>query len=205
MSTNNSISQWIHNLKGRDAEAAQKLWDRYAERLLEQARKRLGSAPKRILDEEDIALSVFHSLCRGAEAGRFEDIKNRDDLWWLLLAITKQKAVDHVRRETALKRGGGRVHTETCLTHDLNGNGEFTLDQLVSEEPTPEFLVSLEEQNELLLARLRDEKLRIIAVSRVEGYTVAEIANDLSISTRSVERKLQLIRSSWAEVFSSGG
>lgn len=197
-----SISEWIIGLRDADAEAAQELWNRYADRLVDLARRRLGNAPKRAADEEDIALSVFHSLCRGAESGRFDDIKNRDDLWWLLLAITKQKTVDYMRRETAQKRGGGQVQAESGFSHDDDGSKGFTLDHLVGQEPTPEFLVSLEEQNERLLGRLRDDKLRKIAVSRIEGYTVAEIATDLSISTRSVERKLQLIRSAWAEELS---
>src|SRR4051794_28659879 len=92
-----SVSQWIAHLKEGKAEAARQLWERYALRLVEVARKRLGDAPKRLADEEDVAASVFHSVCRGAAAGRFQDINNRDELWWVLLAITKKKVVDHLR------------------------------------------------------------------------------------------------------------
>src|SRR5262245_41905555 len=115
MSAPQSVSQWIAHLKEGNADAAQRLWERYAMRLVELARRRLKDAPKRVADEEDVAASVFHSLCRGAAAGRFENVKNRDDLWWLLLAITKQKSVDLVRRETAQKRGSGYVQSESGL------------------------------------------------------------------------------------------
>jgi hypothetical protein len=73
----------------------------------------------------------------------------------------------------------------------------------VSDAPTPEFLVSLEEQHNRLLGLLRDDRLRQIAVFRIEGFTVPEIAVDLCLSTRSIERKLQLIRGVWSQELQS--
>ncbi|WP_428308159.1 ECF-type sigma factor [Lacipirellula sp.] len=192
-----SVSQWIASLKANDALAAQRLWDRYSANLIECARHKLGAAPKGMADEEDIAQNVFRSVCRGAAAGRFADVKDRDDLWWLLLAITKQKVVDHVRRESAQKRGGGKVAREGTLASP-HAEEIFTLDWLVGDEPTPDYVVMLDEQNSRLFAQLRDDGLRLIAQCRIEGYTVPEIAVRLSISKRSVERKLQLIRRAWS-------
>src|SRR4051794_14685985 len=96
-----SISEWIGRLKTGDAEAAQNLWDRYAQALVKAARKKLGDVPRTVADEEDVAQSVFSSICRGAAAGRFSDVRSRDELWWLLLSTTTQKVVDHIRRELA--------------------------------------------------------------------------------------------------------
>lgn len=197
MSPETSVSQWIAGLKANEAEAAQKLWSRYVGRLVELAKKRLGKVPKGIADEEDIAQSVFRSVCRGAAAGRFDDVTNRDELWWLLLAITRMKVTDHIRRETAQKRGHGRVMSEGALSH--NNYVRFTLDGLAGEAPTAEFLVMLDDESRRLLGQLRDDQLRRVAVCRIEGYTVAEIAAELSVSTRSVERKLKLIRKKWSE------
>jgi RNA polymerase sigma factor (sigma-70 family) len=193
-----SVSQWIADLKEGQADSAQQLWERYSSQLVELARRRMKSVPKRVADEEDIAASIFHSLCRGAAAGRFQDVKKRDDLWWLLLAITRQKVVDHIRRETAQKRGGGFTRLEFAG----NGNADskdFGLDQLVGPGPTPEFVVMLQEQHERLLSMLRDDCLRQIAGYRIEGFTVAEIAEKLRLSVRSIERKLKLIRAAWAK------
>lgn len=192
-----SVSDWIEGLRIGDELAAHRLWERFSAVLVEQARRRLGDVPKAMSDEEDIAISVFRSICRGAAAGRFNDVKNRDDLWWLLLAVTKQKVVDHIRRETAQKRGGGRVTTVASI-YDEQGNNAFALDWLIGHEPSPDFLVMLEEQSKRLLGLLHDEQLRSVAVSRIEGYTVPEIAAHLDLSTRSVERKLQRIRQIWA-------
>jgi RNA polymerase sigma factor (sigma-70 family) len=198
-----SVSQWIANLKEGDAEAAQRLWERYAMRLVGLARRRMKDAPKQAADEEDIAASVFSSLCRGAAAGRFSNVQDRDELWWLLLAITKQKTVDHIRRESAQKRGAGRTYTESNSSEDEQGRRCLALDQIVGYEPTPEYVVMLQEQHQRLLSLLRDDGLRKIAVCRIEGFTISEIADDLQVSTRSVERKLKLIRDSWARELSS--
>ena len=193
MSSDGSVSRWIYGLKAGEAEAAQRLWERYAEQLVSLARQRLGSAPRSVVDEEDVVQTVFSTICRGATEGRFNDVKNRDELWWLLVAITRHNVADHMRRECALKRGGGRVHPESQLTIDADGKSAF--DIITGGDPTPDFLAMLDEQFQRLLGLLRDDRLREIAIMRFEGYTVAEIAEKHAIACRAVERKLQLIRS----------
>jgi DNA-directed RNA polymerase specialized sigma24 family protein len=53
-----------------------------------------------------------------------------------------------------------------------------------------------------LLALLPDEQLRRIAGRRLAGYKNAEIAKELGVIERTVERRLQLIRSLWSEEIS---
>ena len=147
-------------------------------------------------DEEDVVLSVFGSIWRGAIEGRFTNISNRDELWWLLLGITKRKAVDHIRRETAQKRYL-QTRSDSQRATPAAESDIYSLDDLVSSTPTPEFLVSLEEQYTRLLGLLRDDHMREIVSLRIEGRTIAEIAQRMSIGQRAVERKLQLIREKW--------
>src|SRR6478672_9490680 len=87
-----SVSHWIHLIKAGENDAAQPLWERYFQRLARFARKELQGNPRRLADEEDVALSAFDSFCRGAAAGRFPQLADRDDLWRLLLVITARKA-----------------------------------------------------------------------------------------------------------------
>ena len=203
MSGGNSVSGWILGLKGADADAAQQLWNRFYGQLVDIAKQKLQGVPPGMSDEEDIAAGVFQSVCRGAAAGRFEDIKNRDDLWWLLLAITKQKVVNYIRHESAAKRGKGRVRTESALAL-ATASDRFSLDHLVGDAPTPEYLAMLDEESRKLLGLLRDDYLRTIASMRIEGYTIPEIADEIGISQRSVERKLRLIRTTWSQELSDG-
>lgn len=192
-----SISEWLGRLKTGEAEAAQKLWERYYVELQSLARQRLNKFPRGISDEEDVALSVLDSVFRGAAQGRFENVTKRDELWWLLLTVSKRKVVDHVRRATAKKR---QPSSEGGTPTGVNGSSEpkpYSLDELVGASPTPDLVVALDEQYRRLLSVLPNDPLREIAVLRIEGYTVGEIAERLSIGERSVERKLQLIRASW--------
>src|SRR5438874_1896729 len=54
-----SVTNWLQALQVGDPEAAQKLWERYFQRLVSLARSRLRGAPRRAEDEEDVALSAF--------------------------------------------------------------------------------------------------------------------------------------------------
>lgn len=198
MSPESSVTTWIASLKQEDALAAQRLWDRYSARLADLARSKIKRSPLRIADEDDVALSVFRILCRGAANGRLQEVKNRDDLWWVILDLTRKKVIDLKRYDAADRRGGGRVIGEAALASGGVESRRFTLDHLMGDDPTPEFMVMLDEQFRRLLGLLRDDCLRKVAILRIEGYSVAEIATQLDMGLRSVERKLQLIRATWA-------
>lgn len=195
-----SVSKWILGLKGGDELAAQQLWDRFSARLTEHARRKLDAVPKGIVDEHDIAQSVFACIWRGATAGRFSNVRTRDELWWLLLTVTKHKVISHIRRQCRVKRGGAK--SPRTSPQASPSDRYLTLDQIVDESPSPEFFVVLEDEYQRLLALLGSNELREIAISRLQGFTVPEIATDLEISQRTVERKLQLIRKAWAKDFS---
>ena len=196
-----SITRLFEELKAGNHKAAEELWAIYFNRLVAVARMRLGQAPKRVADEEDIALSVFNDLCVGAARGNFAEHVRRDDLWRLLLHLTNHKMVNYVRRETRLKRGGGEVRGESVFLNPATHSAARGLDQVVCHEPTPEMLVALEEQNRHLLALLPDNTFRQIAVSRLQGDSNEEIASQLQLSVRSVERKLNRIRECWQREF----
>jgi DNA-directed RNA polymerase specialized sigma24 family protein len=178
MSSGESVTHWIHQLKGGDAVAAQKLWERYFDRLVGLARKKLQGARRRAEDEEDVALSVFDSLCRGAQAGRFPLLADRDNLWRLLVVITARKAIDLVNRERRLKRGGGKVEGESAFA-GAAGSSAPGIEQVVGDLPTPAFAAQVAEQCQRLLDQLADDELRAIAVWKMEGHTNEEIAAKL--------------------------
>src|SRR5205823_10863614 len=92
MSSAGSVTFWIDRLRAGDARAAEKLWERYFRRLVGLARQKLRHTPRGAADEEDVAVSAFDSFFRGAAAGRFPQLHDRDDLWQLLIAITAHKA-----------------------------------------------------------------------------------------------------------------
>jgi DNA-directed RNA polymerase specialized sigma24 family protein len=191
MDSEGSISRWIAPLKGGDPAAAQQLWERYFHRLVWLARRRLGTAAPRVGDEEDAALSAFASFCRGVEAGRFPQLDDRDSLWKVLVVLTARKVSHLMRDEGRQKRGGARV----SLDPEMDGGA--LLHQVFSREPTPEFAAEVAEQYQRLLARLGDPELIRVANLKMEGYTNEEIAGRLECTTRTVERRLRIIRGLW--------
>lgn len=195
--TGNSVTRWIHELRNGDEEAAEKIFDRYWDRLVEAARRHLRREPRPLNDEEDLAQSVLRSLCRGAAEGRLNGLANRDELWRLLIALTRQKAIDESRHEGRVKRGRGKTKLEADFEPLNSKNGVFSLEELASESPQPEFIIMIEEEASKLLALLRNDSLRQIAIWRMEGFTVAEIAAKMNLYTRAIERKLKLIRETW--------
>lgn len=193
--SNNSITHLIAQLKGGEESAAYELWERYFGRLTELARRRLKAHPRRAADEEDVVVSVFDSLCDGAAQGRFAELTDRQDLWKLLLVITRQKAVDLIRRENRKKRGGGDVRGESIFDSDLNAPN--SIEDMIGSEPTPELLVMIEEQHQQLLGALRNDDLRLIANRKLQGYSNQEIADELGVVERTIRRKVNLIMDEW--------
>jgi DNA-directed RNA polymerase specialized sigma24 family protein len=191
-----SVTQWIDRLRAGDDEATRRLWERYFERLMAVARCRLAAGPRRVADEEDLALSVFATLCEAAAAGRLATVKSREDLWPLLVTITAHKAADQIRRETRVKRGSGRTRGDSIFRR-TGGGTPASFDEFLAQEPSPEFVTLLHEELDLVLRDLRDDTLRCIASRRMMGWTSEQIAQELKISLRSVERKLNLIREHW--------
>ena len=188
MSSAESATTWVEQLRAGNQAAAEQLWARYYPRLVGLARERLRGTPRRAADEEDVALSAFDSFCRGLTEGRFPRLEDRDNLWALLAVITARKAAHQVRDECRQKRGGGAAPA---------GDAEAVLAEALSREPDPEFAAGVAEECQRLLDRLGDQDLRAVALLRLEGYSVEEVADMLGCAPRSVKRKLALIRTVW--------
>src|SRR4051812_46814833 len=170
-----SVTQWIGDLKAGDGgEAARLLWGRYFDRLARLAQGRLGAAPRGPADGEDVALSAFESLFRGAAAGRFPRLEDRDDLWRLLATLAARKAANRRRHDRRQKRGGGRVVADVDLAADQGGGDPLA--EVAGGEPTPELAAAVADEVRHLFGSLADESLRVVALLRMEGFENDQIA-----------------------------
>jgi len=197
LSSPSSDTNWLNLLKAGEKNAAQILWERYFRLLMACAKRRLGTAAKRVADEEDMALSAFASFCRGVEAGRFPRLEDRSDLRNVLLLLVARKSSHYLRDELCGKRGGGKVRGEAELADHAEDNEMMA--QLIDSKPTPELAVQISDECDRLLGRLKEDDLRSIALLLVEGYTVDEIAMNLDRSPRTIARKIAQIRDIWSE------
>jgi DNA-directed RNA polymerase specialized sigma24 family protein len=198
MSSDDSISRWIEEVKRGDPAAAQAIWERFFPKLVRFARDRLCGLPRRVADEEDVALSALDSFCRAAERGRFPELAGRDALWRLLLQMTARKATDLVRHETRRARGGGQVLGESALADVGTASGERGLGQIADDALTPDIAVAVADECRRLLTQLEPD-LRQVALAKMEGHSNQEIAGKLECSLRTVERRLYLIRRIWEQ------
>lgn len=195
MASSDSVTRWFEGVKSGDDEAARRIWERYSRAVKAIASRRISSAARASADEEDMVQSVFCDLFSGAARGKFAGVSTRAELWGLLLTITYRKLVNQHRTAARRKRAGTVVRERDASSRERGR--PFRLDQLCGETPSPEFLASLREEHERLLAQLRDESVREVALLKMDGYGNAEIADRLGVSIRSVERKLKLIREQW--------
>ncbi len=192
-----SISYWIQHLKSGDAEAARRLWDAYFASLTALARARLGAVPRRAVDEEDLALSAFHSLCCGAVRDDFPKLSDRQNLWALLLVIISRKVCDYIAYEGRVKRGRGRIVSLADILSDTQSEAE-ALNAVLSCDLTPDAIAIMSEEYGRLLGYL-DPDLRRLALAKMEGYSNEELAAREQCGLRTIERRLKLIRRIWTE------
>ena len=193
-----AVSLWLDGIKAGDGTDIQRLWDRYFQRLVRLAGAKLPAHCRRAFDEEDVALSAFQSFCDRAGRGQFPKLSDRDDLWRLLATITVRKALDTIRHQTRRKRGGGNVLGESALlVGGDNADQGAGLGAVLGREPTPEEVVQPADDCRRFLAKLQDPSLRSIALRRLDGQTTPEIAAATKVSTKTIERKLRLIRAIW--------
>ena len=190
------ITDWLAQLGDQPVEAAQVLWQQYYARLVQLARKKLRSGPRRVADEEDVALSAFHSFCRGAKEGRFPRLADREDLWKLLVVIAARKAGRQMADERRQKRGGGRVRGDSVVRDSERPGG---IEGQTPAHLTPDFACQVAEEFERLLGQLTEPGWSEVALLKLEGYSSEEIGERLGCSLRTVERRLAAIRQVWSQ------
>ena len=194
--TEEPSGQLFGRMTAGDRDAAQKLWERFFSRLLGLANKTLAGRMNRISDADDAVQSAFVSFWQRAERGDFTDEQNTATLWSLLSVITVRKALKHLARERAQKRGAGKVLNESTLNTASHRHGPgFQLDNALGQVPTHDFNLHCEE---LLLGL--DEESRGFAVLKLLGYTNRDVGAILECHERTVERRLQSIRQKWEQV-----
>ena len=198
MGGDGSVTRLIQLLRSDDpAErdlAAQLIWQRYFHDLLELARNHLDRRIRRREDEEDVLQSMYKSFCLRQLRGEF-DLTGRDALWKLLVTITLRKA-----RNTAKKHARDRrdiAREQTIADRDESGSAHWALEQMDAAGPSPAEAALLNEALERRLEALADPELRRIALLRLEGHTNREIAVLHDCTERSVERRMERIRSKW--------
>lgn len=197
MSGQGSVTQLIDRIRdgerSQSDDAAADLWRRYFPALLAVAADHLSPRVRQRVDGEDVLQEAYQTFFR-RHANKEFDLSGRDELWALLVQITKNKARKAVSREQAGKRDVRRNQPDP--DEDRPG---WLGDQAVAPAPSPAEAVAVAEELARLLDRLGPQ-LREIAALKLYGHTHEEIADRLGCVVRTVERKVERIRSVWEHV-----
>ncbi len=195
--TSGSVTQWYEQVRQGDTEAAQKIFDRYFQDLtrVALARSHYDNRPGLDAFSEGAAIEALADIFVGVLNGRFAEVQDRKALWKLLLTIAVRKIHSQVAYSLRKKRNANQ--TVSLDASNSNGSSCGVADQIASPEPDPLTSRILAEEYERLLDALDDDQLRLIAVYRMDGYTVDQIAERLGCSVRLIFLRLKIIRSKW--------
>jgi RNA polymerase sigma-70 factor (ECF subfamily) len=175
----------VRRVRAGDETAADALFHRYLERLIDLARSRLSRKMARRLDAEDVVQSAYRSFFLNIRHGRYQ-LQFSGDLWRLLAAITIHKVRRQVRRHTAEKR-----------SVDLEESGVLELILESQREgarmPTPDEAATLVDELQQVLAAL-SPLYRQIFEYRLQDRSVEEVARRAACSERTAHRALAIVR-----------
>jgi RNA polymerase sigma-70 factor (ECF subfamily) len=168
-----------------DQGAARELFERYCERLLALARRRISQRLASRVDAEDVVQSVFRTFFDRAKAGQFT-IQDPDDICKLLARITVHKTLRQIAFHKAAKR-------DPSSEAGQGAEGQERLLEVLDREPTPEAANAFVDQLEHFLGQLRPEDRQILEL-RMQGYNNLEIAEKLNVSDRKIRRLMERVR-----------
>lgn len=196
---NEPVTLWLNALQDGDPEAARQIWGHFFSRLQSLARRKLSTNTRAAYDEDDAMQSAFFSFCSGMEKGNYPNLKNRDELWRLLLVITSRKIAQRHRYELRECRDARKMVSDRIFQETGENPAGLSLD-----EPTPEFAVEFADTCEALLQQLPGDELKETVLLKLEGLSEAEIAERANCSTRTVQRRLEIARRCWDKLDSAG-
>jgi RNA polymerase sigma factor (sigma-70 family) len=167
-----------------DREALAQLACQYESKVRLVARVLLGPALRPYLDSLDLVQSVHRSLLLGLRQDKF-DISTPENLMALALTLVRRKAARqwrHVRRQRRLD----------CGSHETGALADV-LTSLSSTKEDPLRAAQFNDQVEHLCATLNEVERRLLEL-RMEGYSPAEVADELGLSAVATRVRLTRLR-----------
>jgi RNA polymerase sigma-70 factor (ECF subfamily) len=172
----------LRRLRTGQADAPTLLYLRYARRLHGLAETQRSPTLARLVDADDIVQSVFRTFFRRAVQGQY-DVPEGEEIWKLLLviALNKIRALSvhhHAAKRDVRLTASGPAFNRVLGAQPARDEAALSVLRMVIDQA---------------LEGLPDAQRRMVEL-RIEGYEVAEIAESVRRSKRSVERVLQEFR-----------
>ncbi|MEM6468714.1 MAG: sigma-70 family RNA polymerase sigma factor [Planctomycetota bacterium] len=202
MSSGTGPTTLIQRLRAGDSDAARRLFELYQYEIRAMAR-RMRTA-RTMEDDEDVVIVAFAKCFAAIQKGKYPKVVHGKAFKRMLKHIAKNRMIDFRRKEKAQKRTPNDG-TMTQVPFHSSVDDQFAAEDVaISDEWPPELLVAFSEQLDCLIDRL-DAKLRHVAELRLEGFTHAEISEEIGRSIPTVERRCRLIRQIWEHEYDDEG
>jgi len=198
MSAHPSFDNLMAQLRDGQNEAAAQVFQRYANRLIELARRQLDPKLLQKVDPEDVMQSVFRSFLIRNAAGQFAEFQSWENIWAMLVVMTQRKCGRRTDYFHTARRDVRRELPASMPGQDSSGNLGLT-----AEEPTPSEAAMLTETIEQLMSELPARQRDIVTLS-LQGYQPAEISTQLRCTERTVYRALERVKD-WLESMQESG
>ena len=208
-----SVTQILKRLRdgGQDDRevAAAQLYQRFHGKVEKIARGRLSTSGG-LSDEEDVAQSAFRSFFGRIDTGQLDELVSGGQAWAVLARLTHNKAIDSVRYNQAMSRGGAGARPNSpeqtasrqspTTRLGLAGGKLSSSNGTRAQKPRPLPLEAVADQTQrtaedqavshetlaIFLEQLSEATLRGIVALKLEGFTNDEIAEKLGCATRTV-------------------
>lgn len=175
----------VHLWRSGDQDAAKKLFERYVEKLVALAKRRISERLSARIDAEDVVQSVFRTFFLRAREGQFK-IQDPDDLCRLLARMTVHKTLRKVEHHTAAKRDAGAELRQ-------GQDAQQRLAEFLDREPSPDAANMFLDQLEHFMTQLKPAEQQILEM-RMQGHSTEEIAEKLHTYDRKIRRVMERIR-----------
>ncbi len=171
------VTRILKDLRNGDCSAPQRLWQAVYDEFRKLAAGYLGRERKsHTLQPTALVNEAYLKLVNQGSV----DWKGRTHFFAAGAQAMRRILVDYARQHQAAKRGGGRQR----ITFD---------EGLLVDSPHEEDLLALEDAM-TKLARLDPKQAKMVELRFFAGLTVAEVAEVLQMSKRSVEREWTMVR-----------
>lgn len=187
MQSAGSVSHWIAQAKAGDEAALARLHRRYWPALVGLARQRLHGSPIPS-DEEDIAQQAFVAFYQALKNQRLPKLENRHQCLALLSHIVACKVCNQVNHELTARKGGGRVQPGSAIVRLAEDSAGTPLQEAILKDCYQKYVGNI------------PENLRPIAELFLQGYTRAEMAEQMGCTERTIDRKLAIVRTYWQSI-----
>src|SRR4051812_36186960 len=146
--------------------AARELFDKYCERLMRLAKRRIGQRMTSRVDPEDVIQSAFRTFFVRVRNDEFK-FEGENDLFKLLVRLTVHKTLRQVAFHRAAKRNPELEAAQASDAYEL-------LQQLTADDPPPEVEVALVDEFERFMNQLTTFERRVLEM-KLQGYSTTEI------------------------------